>query len=62
MWQEEVAAAANAIQILQGKVSSLSSVNAFGSAGQRTAVVVEKLAATPPEYPRQPGKPNKRPL
>lgn len=60
--QEEVAAAGNAIKILQGSNASIVSVNAFGSVGQHMAVVVEKLAATPPQYPRPPGKPNKRPL
>jgi 16S rRNA (guanine527-N7)-methyltransferase len=28
----------------------------------RTLVVIDKLAATPPQYPRAPGLPAKRPL
>ena len=60
--QEEVAEAATAIAALQAKVMCISNVNAYGSAGQHTAVLVKKLGPTPSQYPRQPGKPNKRPL
>ena len=60
--QAEVVAAENAIRVLQGGPPSITPVNAFGSSGQHMAVVVEKLAATPPQYPRHPGKPSKRPL
>lgn len=60
--QEEVAEAGRAIGVLQGELMSISSVNAFGTAGQHMAVLVKKLGTTPPQYPRQPGKPNKRPL
>ena len=60
--QAEVVAAENAIRVLQGGPPSITPVNAFGSSGQHMAVVVEKLAATPAQYPRHPGKPNKRPL
>ncbi len=60
--QAEVVAAENAIRVLQGGPPSITPVNAFGSSGQHMAVVVEKLAATPAQYPRHPGKPCKRPL
>ena len=54
--------AANALGILQGEVVSISKVDAFGSVGQHMAVLVKKMASTPAVYPRQPGKPSKRPL
>lgn len=57
-----MAEAEKAIAILQGKVVSIDKVNACGSVGQHTAVLVKKLGPTPAQYPRQPGKPNKRPL
>ena len=60
--QAEVAEAEKAIAILQGKLVSISNVNASGSVGQHMAVLVKKMGPTPAQYPRQPGKPNKRPL
>ncbi|DBA96341.1 TPA: hypothetical protein ACH3X3_002516 [Trebouxia sp. C0006] len=60
--EAEVVAAENAIRVLQGGPPSITPVNAFGSSGQHVAVVVQKVAATPAQYPRHPGKPNKRPL
>ena len=60
--QEEVAAAENAIGLLQGGQARILSVDAFGAAGQHTAVVVPKIGKVPLHYPRQAGKPNKRPL
>lgn len=60
--QEEVAAAETAIKILQGGQASILPVNAYGAAGQHTAVVVPKIGKVPSQYPRQAGKPNKRPL
>ncbi|KAL3161900.1 hypothetical protein ABBQ38_008987 [Trebouxia sp. C0009 RCD-2024] len=60
--QAEVAEAEEAIAILQGKLVSISKVDAFGSVGQHVAVLVKKVAHTPAQYPRQPGKPGKRPL
>ena len=62
MVQEEVASAENAIKVLQGGQASILPVQAYGAAGQHTAVVVSKLGQTPSQYPRQAGKPNKRPL
>ena len=60
--QEEVAAAANAVKVLQGGEPSIVLVDSFGTTGQHTVVVVPKIGSVPAQYPRQPGKPNKRPL
>ena len=61
-WQAEVAEAEHAIALLQGGTPTITPVNASGSSGQHVAVVVEKLGLTPVQYPRRPGKPNKKPL
>ena len=60
--EEEVEAARNALGQLKSKVVSIDTVSSFGSHGQRTAVVIQKLQETPGKFPRQAGKPNKRPL
>ena len=51
-----------AMQILGGKLKQLIPVNLTGVAEDRYLVVVEKVAATPPKYPRKPGIPMKMPL
>lgn len=60
--QKEVASASNAIKVLQGGEATIVPVEAFGAAGQHTAVVVPKIGSVPQQYPRQAGKPNKHPL
>ncbi len=58
----EAQAAEHAMKILGGKLSSLVKVNLPGVADDRYLVVVEKIAASPPKYPRKPGIPVKMPL
>ncbi len=60
--QVEVSAASNALGQCGGKLRRLELVESFSPEGQRTAVVVAKVGATPKRYPRQPGTPNKKPL
>ncbi len=63
--QAEVAAAANALGQLGGKLVSVQEVESVseGAGGsRRTAVVVAKARRTPAQYPRKPGVPAKRPL
>ncbi len=60
--EEEVAAAAKALETLRCKVVSIESVASFGDHGQRTAVVIQKIAETPKRFPRQAGTPKKNPL
>ncbi len=59
--QENIAAAAHAIDELGG---SLETVIAAPSAARRsgTVVVVSKIRPTPPTYPRRPGVPTRKPL
>jgi 16S rRNA (guanine527-N7)-methyltransferase len=51
-----------AIQQLGGRVRRLVPVELRGLAETRYLVILDKIAATPPQYPRRSGMPNKRPL
>ena len=51
-----------ALKLLGGQIRQLISVTLPGVAEERYLVVVDKLAATPPQYPRKPGVPAKKPL
>jgi len=58
----EVHRAETAIVTLGGRVQQLMPVELRGLAETRYLVVMDKVAATPEEYPRRPGMPQKRPL
>jgi 16S rRNA (guanine527-N7)-methyltransferase len=58
----EAQSAEEAMQILGGKLKQLIPVHLPSVAEDRYLVVVEKVAATPPKYPRKPGIPMKQPL
>jgi len=58
----EAQSAEEAMQLLGGKLKQLIPVNLPGVADDRYLVVVYKVAATPPRYPRKPGIPMKQPL
>ena len=58
----EVHSAENAIKLLGGEMRQLLSVTLPGVVEERHLVVVDKVAATPPGYPRKPGVPAKKPL
>lgn len=59
--EEEVQAAQPAIERLGGRLVDVERVDIPGLE-LRALVVVEKIGATPPQYPRAPGVPAKRPL
>lgn len=59
---QELAAAANALRELGGRLRQVVSVNVAGLTDDRKLVVVEKIAPTPLRYPRRAGMPHKRPL
>ncbi len=59
---EETHAAANAFQILGGQLENVICVELPGVSDERYIVVVKKVAATPPKYPRYAGMPAKNPL
>jgi 16S rRNA (guanine527-N7)-methyltransferase len=58
----EVHAAEGAIKILGGEVRQLIPVTLPGVVEERNLVVVDKIASTPPAYPRKAGIPAKKPL
>ena len=58
----EAQSAEKAMELLGGKLKQLIPVNLPGVADDRYLVVIEKIAATPPKYPRKPGIPMKQPL
>ncbi len=58
----EAQSAEEAMKLLGGKLKQLIPVNLPSVAEDRYLVVVEKVAATPPRYPRKPGIPMKQPL
>jgi len=60
--QDEVKAANGALQLTGGTIISVTSIDSFGSLGQRTAILIKKTKPTPLKYPRRPGMPTKRPL
>ncbi|WP_425059444.1 Ribosomal RNA small subunit methyltransferase G [Sporomusa carbonis] len=61
-YEEEVAEAARAITILGGKVAHIIPVNLPGLVDKRAVIYIKKIASTPPNYPRRPGTPEKKPL
>jgi len=58
----EAQSAEKAMKLLGGKLEQLIQVNLPGVADDRYLVIVDKVAATPPQYPRKPGMPGKTPL
>jgi len=58
----EAQSAEEAMKLLGGKLKQLIPVHLPGVADDRYLVVMEKVAATPPKYPRKPGIPMKQPL
>ena len=51
-----------ALKLLGGQMRQLLQVTLPGVAEERYLVVVDKVAATPPQYPRKPGIPAKKML
>jgi 16S rRNA (guanine527-N7)-methyltransferase len=58
----EAQSAEEAMKLLGGKLKQLIPVHLPSVAEDRYLVVVEKVAATPPKFPRKPGIPMKQPL
>jgi 16S rRNA (guanine527-N7)-methyltransferase len=58
----EAQSAEKTMELLGGKLRQLVRVNLPGVADDRYLVLVEKVATTPPKYPRKPGIPAKQPL
>ncbi|HWR44041.1 16S rRNA (guanine(527)-N(7))-methyltransferase RsmG [Sporomusa sp.] len=61
-YEDEATEAAKAIAILGGRIERIEPVNLPGLADKRAVIYIKKIAATPPDYPRRPGTPEKKPL
>ena len=59
---EEVVRAEHAVRVLGGTVEQVLPVEVPGTALARTLVVMRKESLSPPQYPRRPGVPARRPL
>jgi 16S rRNA (guanine527-N7)-methyltransferase len=59
--EDELQAALPAIALLGGRLVAIEPV-ALPELEPRTLVIIEKISSTPPQYPRAPGVPTKRPL
>jgi 16S rRNA (guanine527-N7)-methyltransferase len=58
----EAHASEKAIRLMGGRLRQLIKVSLPGVAEDRYLVVIDKIAATPPNYPRRVGVPSKKPL
>lgn len=58
----EAHASERAIRLLGGRLRQLMKITLPGVAEERYLVVIDKVAATPPNYPRRVGLPAKKPL
>jgi len=58
----EAQSAEGAMKLLGGKLKQVIPVNLPGVVDDRYLILVDKVAATPPKYPRNPGIPAKQPL
>jgi 16S rRNA (guanine527-N7)-methyltransferase len=58
----EAHSAEHAFNLLGGRLRQVVPVTLPGVADERYLVIIEKIAATPPQYPRRVGIPAKRPL
>jgi len=60
--EAEVQAAQRAISLMGGKMTDVKRIELPEFADERWLVVIDKVENTPPQYPRRPGVPAKRPL
>ncbi|HEY55482.1 MAG TPA: 16S rRNA (guanine(527)-N(7))-methyltransferase RsmG [Dehalococcoidia bacterium] len=59
---QEVAQAGKAIATLGGSLREVKRIELAEFADERYLVAIDKVSPTPPQYPRRPGMPGKRPL
>jgi 16S rRNA (guanine527-N7)-methyltransferase len=58
----EAQSAEGAMKLLGGKLKQLMPIHLPGVVDDRYLIIVDKVAATPPKYPRKPGVAAKQPL
>jgi 16S rRNA (guanine527-N7)-methyltransferase len=60
--EEELKQASEAIDILGGRLREVKAIDLPEFPEQRSLVIIDKISATPEQYPRRPGVPKKRPI
>lgn len=60
--EAELESAQNAVKLLGGTLEEVRSFNLPFTNACRTIIVIKKTSHTPPQYPRRPGLPEKKPL
>ncbi len=60
--EDELQAAATAIQLLGGRLREVKAIRLPGLAEPRSLLLIDKVEPAPAKYPRRPGIPHKRPL
>ncbi|MBA7650941.1 Ribosomal RNA small subunit methyltransferase G [subsurface metagenome] len=58
----EISRAAKAISLLGGKLREVKGVGLEELPDERWLVIIDKVMPSPPQYPRRPGMPKKRPI
>lgn len=58
---QEIAESQRVLEMLGGHVTTVDTFS-LGAAGERSLIVVTKVAATPQQFPREPGSARKKPL
>ena len=58
----EIQKAGHALSILGGEISEIVNLELPNDSGQRTLIVMKKIAPTPAAYPRRAGMPSKKPI
>jgi 16S rRNA (guanine527-N7)-methyltransferase len=60
--EREVGESLKAIEVMGGKLREVKSVELAELNDKRYLVIIDKIKPTPPQYPRRPGMPAKRPI
>ena len=60
--EREIKSAEKALTVLKCEHEYLDKYSLGGGADYRSLIIINKMGHTPPDYPRQPGKPKKNPL
>jgi len=60
--KQEVSRAGKSIEFIGGKLKEVRRIEMEKFTDERWLVIIDKILPTPPEYPRRPGIPGKRPL
>jgi len=58
----EIDRAEKAIDLLGGRLQEVKNIDLEEFTDQRQLVIIDKISPTPPQYPRRPGIPTKRPI